>query len=156
MITKYIEYLVYLMSFATLVVLLYSFINGSACRYDIRIQSMENRDTFVTCYRGKVMVLHSLFDEQNQLASKWQVSARQLKLGKQMIYLIYDRQRIEGSTTNNENDRYNEIFSGYKILFYHVEVKGDKVFVFENFPENNVIEGQIEGFMDLWQMARFN
>ena len=151
--TKLLQRGAFLGFILTTAFLLYGLVNGAGCRYDLSVENAEHQKTFVTCYRGKVVVLHSLLNEQNELVSKWQVMARQMKFGKQVIYIIHDRNRIDGGSTNNLTDRYNEIFSGYNVLFYHVERLGDRVFIFENFPENNVIEGQLEGEMDLFAMV---
>lgn len=154
---KRLERIIYTTTLLVILLIGYSVVNGASCRYELEVQRFDSktqmqRDSFVTCYRGKVMVLHSQMAPDGSTTSKWKVTARQLKFGKQVIFFVYDRERLSQLTSNTANDHYNEMFSGYSTLFYHIERVGDRLFIFENFPDNNVLEGKVDGFLDFWDM----
>ena len=142
---KWLERAVYTCTFLVVLVILFGLVNGAGCRYDLSIEKQDSHNTFLTCHRGKVMVLHTLLNQDREIISQWKVSARQLQIGKQLIYFVYHRERLEGGNQENETDRYNQIFSGYKTVFYHIDRIDDRVFIFANFPKSTITTGLVHG-----------
>ncbi len=122
---------------------------GASCRYELSID-LEERNTFLTCYRGKVVLLHTKKDENGQLSSKWKVEARQLKIGSQVVFFVYSRTRLSGNGNDDYNDRYNQISDGYKFLFYYFIRKNDALYIFQEFPEPNVYQARVKGKLDFF------
>ena len=137
------------LSLLLLAMVFYAFINGTTCRYSLTLKTNE-RDTFLTCYRGKVVVLHSKQDSEGNLLSKWRVEARQLMIGSQMIQFIYSREAIIDDNKEDSNDHFNRISDGYKFLFYNTKRSGNTLYVAQNFPRYYIHVGQIEGKIDMW------
>lgn len=149
MINRTVMSLALLLTVCIILTILYSFINGATCRYSINFKTDE-RDTFMTCYRGKVVAMHSKQSEHGDLLSKWKVEARQFKLGDQVIHFIYRRDPIVDDRLQDSNDHFNHVTSGYRVLFYNSKRHGDKVYLFKNFPRYNVHVGTINGKLDYW------
>jgi len=144
-------YLPISMAIIFLLLLTYSFLNGSSCRYSISIYVKDDdRNVFMTCYRGKIVALQTSQDKEGNLLSKWKVEARHLRLGNQVIYFVYSRTPVIEDHKVDSNDRFNEISSGYKFLFYNMKRQGNKVYIFQTFPRYFVHEGQIDGVLDVW------
>ncbi|NPD10349.1 hypothetical protein HLM86_016570 [Vibrio ostreicida] len=141
-----------LLSFSVLILIsTYSFLNGSTCNYSIDLHVPDDeRDVLLTCYRGKVVVLESQQDEQGKLISKWKIEARQLRIGDQMIYFVYSRIPLINSSEYNATDRFNQISSGYRFLFYRFVRQGNDLYIFQAFPRYFVHKGKIEGKLGLW------
>ena len=77
---------------ALFLILTYAFLNGSTCQYSINLHVPDDeRDVFMTCYRGKVVALQTKQDQQGNFLSKWKVEARQLRIGEQTVYFVYSR-----------------------------------------------------------------
>lgn len=131
--------------------LAYAFLNGASCRYSISLYIPdEERNVFMTCYRGKVVALQTNENEQGRLLSKWRVEARHLRLGSQSVYFVYSRVPVTENLYYDANDRFNEISSGYKFLFYRIHRQENKVYIFQTFPRYYVHEGEIDGVLDIW------
>lgn len=134
-----------------LLMVIYAFLNGSSCRYSLSLYvSDEDRNVFMTCYRGKVVALQTSEDKQGNLLSKWRVEARNLRIGSQTIYFVYHRTPLIVDSHVDPNDRFNEISSGYKFLFYHMTRDEHKVYIFQTFPRYYVHQGKIDGVLDIW------
>ncbi len=117
---------------------------GATCQYQLTVVQPE-RETFLTCYRGKVVTLHSKLDAQGNYLSKWKVEARQLRFGKQVVFFVYSRVALIDDLKADPNDEFNQISSGYKLLFYRMEQYGSRVLIFQDFPRFNILWGDIEG-----------
>lgn len=132
-------------------ILTYALLNGSSCRYSISLYVPDDeRNVFMTCYRGKVVALQTSQDKQGRLLSKWRVEARHLRLGTQSVYFVYSRIPIAENLHIDPNDRFNEISLGYKFLFYRMHRQDNKVYIFQMFPRYYVHEGEIDGVLDVW------
>jgi len=136
------------------VVLLYGFLAGASCQYSVSIHvADDDRDTLLTCYRGKVVALQTKAADDGHIVSKWKVEARQLRFGDQTVYFVYSRvPLVTGEIEDNSNDRFNQISSGYNFLFYRMVRVEDEIFIFQNFPRRFVHKGKVEGFLDFWDM----
>lgn len=149
MVNKIFASLTALLTVSIILILAYSFINGATCRYSIQFQTDE-RDTLMTCYRGKVVAMHSKQSENGEFLSKWMVEARQFKLGNQIVHFIYSRHAIVDDHLEDSNDNFNHLTSGYWVLFYNAKRHGDTVYWFKNFTRYNVLKGSINGKLDYW------
>ncbi|YCO00520.1 hypothetical protein ACB087_05635 [Vibrio sp. VNB-15] len=149
MINRFVVNSAFTLSIIILAIILYAFINGATCRYSLTLKTDE-RDTFLTCYRGKVVVLHSKQDAEGNLLSKWKVEARQLRIGSQMIQFVYSRDAIIDDRKEDSNDHFNRISEGYKFLFYNTKRSGDTLYVAQSFPRYYIHVGQIDGKIDIW------
>jgi len=130
----------------------YAFLNGSSCQYSMTLHVPDDdRDVFLTCYRGKVVALQTKQDDKGEFLSKWKVEARQLRLGEQTIYFVYSRKLLVDDNKQDENDHFNQISSGYKFLFYRLVRDGDDIYVFQSFPRYYVHKGTILGTLDIWE-----
>ncbi|HFQ4838932.1 TPA: hypothetical protein ACGU2D_003276 [Vibrio vulnificus] len=81
--------------------------------------------------------------------SIWRVEARQFSYGNQVIFLIYNRKRISHNKERGEIDWYNETASAFNILFYLFKIHGDKVYIFEKFPHEEIYVAEINGHISL-------
>ncbi|HAS6020293.1 TPA: hypothetical protein I7234_15835 [Vibrio vulnificus] len=148
------RFLIFSFTLFTLIVtgLVYAFLNGSSCRYSISLYVVEDdRYVFMTCYRGKVVALQTRQNEQGEILSKWKVEARHFRLSSQSIYFVYSRTPLVHGSQVDANDRFNEISSGFKLLFYNMQRSGDKdVYIFQEFPRYYVHKGTIDGVLDAW------
>lgn len=128
-------------------IIIYGVVNGAGCSYELdNVKTSVNTDTFLTCYRGKIVALHYQREGVPPTSfSTWKVEGRQLVFGKQVIYFVYDRNKISGGDDDNENDRYNRLSQGYKMLFYHFEISNGKAYIFQTFPKRNLVIGDIGG-----------
>jgi hypothetical protein len=132
-------------------IVLYAFLNGSSCRYSMSLfVADDDRDVFMTCYRGKVVALQTHHNAQGELLSKWKVEARHLRLGDQSVYFVYSRTSVIEDHQLDANDRFNEISSGYKFLFYKMQRKEKDIYIFQSFPRYFVHKGSIDGVLDIW------
>lgn len=126
--------------------LMYGLVNGSGCSYRLtNMMTSSERETFLTCYRGKVVALHYQRDKDDKLLSTWKVEGRQLVFGEQVIYIVYSRERVHGGVRDNETDRYNRLSDGFKFLFYKFKVVGDKAYIFQIFPIKKVFTSDFKG-----------
>ncbi|ROO77090.1 hypothetical protein [Vibrio crassostreae] len=129
---------------------MYGIVNGAGCSYQLtNMKSDNNRETFLSCYRGKVVALHYHREADNKPLSTWKVEGRQLVYGEQVIYLVYNRERVHGGIDENTTDRYNRISAGYNMLFYKFKVVGDKVYIFKKFPNKKVLTSDFKGRISL-------
>lgn len=132
----------------------YGFFNGSTCQYSMSLHVPDDdRDLFLTCYRGKVVALQTKQNQQGEIVSKWKVEARQLKIGQQAIYFVYSRTPLISNNQVDENDRFNQISAGYKFLFYRLIRQGEHLYVFQAFPRHFVHNAKISGRLDMWDQA---
>lgn len=130
--------------------LAYGVVNGAGCGYQItNIKPDIGRETYLTCYRGKFVALHYHFDELNKLMSTWKVEGRQFAYGKQIIYFVYTRERVQGGDIENATDRYNRMSQAYRMLFYHFERDDNTIYIFQSFPQDKLIVGNIKGRLTL-------
>lgn len=148
--TKYINKIALVLTLLFFTLYFYAFLNGSSCNYSMNINN-EMKNTFLTCYRGKVVALHVKKDSEGNYLSQWKVEARQFKFSSQVIYFVYSRELIIDDNIEDSNDLYNKVSSGYRFLFYNTIRKGNKIYIFQTFPEVSVIEAKINGFMDFWE-----
>lgn len=149
MIKRYLIIAAILLSVSIISLTVIGFLNGTTCRYSLNIKD-NGRDTFLTCFRGKVIALHSQHDQAGNLLSKWKVEARQFRLGQQQIYFVYSREAVVDDTREDSNDHFNRISSGYRFLFYKFIRDKDDVYILENFPNFNIHKGTLKGKLDLW------
>ena len=125
-------------------------LNGASCRYELSV-STDEKETFMTCYRGKVVLLHTKRDTEGGVSSKWKVEARQLKLGSQAVFFVYGRERISGADGDDDpNDRYNQISEGYSFLFYHFIRREEKLYIFQAFPSKEIYRATLKGQLDFF------
>ncbi|MFC5077882.1 hypothetical protein VTH8203_03941 [Vibrio thalassae] len=140
-----------LLSAALVFLILYGFVAGSTCQYSISLHVPDDeRDVFMTCYRGKVVALQTKVAQDKEIISKWKVEARQLRYGDQTIYFVYTRTPLITDHKQDSNNRFNQISAAYKFLFYKMIRSGDEVYIFQNFPRNYIHKGKIEGSIDFW------
>lgn len=149
MIKRYLIGAAILLSVSIMVVTISAFLNGTTCRYSLNVKD-NGRDTFLTCSRGKVIVLHSLHDKSGNLLSKWKVEARQFRLGQQQIFFVYSREAVIDDSKEDSNDNFNRISSGHRLLFYKFIRNKDDVYILENFPNFNIHKGTLKGKLNLW------
>lgn len=132
----------------------YGVLNGASCQYTISMHiDNGNRDMFMTCYRGKVVAILSKSDEDGSILSKWQLNANQLRFGNQSIFVIQSRIPLIEGKRNDENDLFNQLSSGYSLMFYYIQRNKDNVYLFYTFPRYAIHKGKIEGRLDLWDNA---
>ncbi|NOH63362.1 hypothetical protein [Vibrio sp. RE88] len=137
---------------ALFLILTYAFLNGSTCQYSINLHVPDDeRDVFMTCYRGKVVALQTKQDQQGNFLSKWKVEARQLRIGEQTVYFVYSRTKLIDDNQEDSNDHFNQISSGYRFLFYRLIRQGNDIYIFQSFPRFYIHKGQIEGKLDIWE-----
>ncbi len=140
-----------LLSAALVFLTLYGFVAGSTCQYSISLHVPDDeRDVFMTCYRGKVVALQSKVDKYDKIVSKWKVEAQQLRFGDQTIYFVYSRVPLITDDKQDTNDRFNQISSAYNLLFYKMIRAKEDIYIFQTFPRSYIHKGKIEGFIDLW------
>ena len=130
-------------------VFIYGWINGSTCHYTLTLKTDE-RDTAATCYRGKAVIIHTKVNDQGEEQSKWKVEARYLRVGAQMVFVVYQRQAIIQNKKSDANDQFNRLSSGLTFLFYHTKRVGDKLYIFQKFPEYNILQAKVSGKLDMW------
>ncbi|MEZ8860141.1 hypothetical protein [Vibrio sp. 10N.247.311.51] len=129
---------------------MYGLVNGAGCSYQLTdMVTDNNRETFLSCYRGKVVALHYHREGDSKILSTWKVEGRQLVFGEQVIYLVYNRKRVQGGVDENTSDRYNRISEGYKMLFYKFKIVGSKVYIFQKFPSKKVLTSDFKGRISL-------
>lgn len=148
MIRKYTVVCSGILSVIMIILISFSFINGTTCKYTLSINTTE-RETFLTCYRGKVVALHSNIN--GDLVSEWKVEARQFIFLDQLIYFVYSREMIVDDRNEGPNDKFNRISSGYRFLFYRYEREGDDIMLMQEFPEQTIIFGKITGRLSYFQ-----
>ncbi|CAK4076563.1 hypothetical protein [Vibrio sp. 16] len=140
-----------LLTVPLLALFLFAFLNGSSCRYTVSLSVPDDdRDVFMTCYRGKVVALQTQKNAQGTLLSKWKVEARYFRFGDQSIYFVYSRTPLIENHQDSGNDRFNDISSGYKFLFYKMSRQEELVYIFQTFPRYYVHQGNIDGVLDIW------
>ena len=149
MIRRYLIGISLTLSLLLIATIAVAFLNGTTCRYSLDIED-NGRNTFLTCFRGKIVALHSQHDEEGKLLSKWKVEARQFRLGQQQIFFVYSRKAVFDDMKEDPNDHFNRISSGYRFLFYKFIRDGDDVYILENFPNFEVHKGTLKGKLDLW------
>lgn len=129
---------------------MYGIVNGAGCSYQLtNVMNDNKRETFLTCYRGKVVALHYHRENDSKVLSTWKVEGRQLAFGEQVIYFVYNRKRVQGGVDENTTDRYNRISQGYKMLFYNFKIVDDKVYIFQKFPNKKVLTSDFKGRISL-------
>ncbi|MFM2607261.1 hypothetical protein AAFX30_06455 [Vibrio chagasii] len=155
---KYFKYWKYLMVtalvFSSMVIsfIFYGTANAYFCRYELYLRWDDVSQTNLTCKGGQVTAIHLEVKPPKQkqgnteVVSRWKVSARQLLVGNQLIYLVYERKRVNHKgELISEVDDYNYLMDGFSMLFYHIERKDNKLYIFQTFPTTDVVEATIDG-----------
>ncbi|ENO1848378.1 TPA: hypothetical protein N2901_004445 [Vibrio parahaemolyticus] len=125
---------------------LYGLINSLFCSYNLSLSYSKESVVNVTCRSGKVSAIHSLVSEGGKVIPYWRVSARQILIGNQLIYIIWDREKIQAlDTFDTQVDNYNYSMKNFKTLFYFIKRRGDELVIFEKFPDENIYIADVKG-----------
>ncbi|MFM2668468.1 hypothetical protein AAFX24_27375 [Vibrio mediterranei] len=153
---KSIHLLVFIISSIVLSLLLYGSVNAYFCKYDLYLKWDDVSQTNLTCKGGQVTAIHLEIKpaiskgDNSEVVSRWKVSARQLLIGNQLIYLVYERKRVSHKgELISEVDDYNYLVDGFNMLFYHVERNGDNLYIFQTFPDTDVVKATVSGNLGL-------
>lgn len=135
----------------SILMVLYGMVNSLFCSYNLKIAHSERNQIHLTCRAGKISVLHTTISEHDNTVSRWIISARQLLIGNQLIFIVWQRERIGSALTIDdfEMDDYNYTVNNFSTLFYFIKQDGNRLTIFEKFPDVNVYTGEIKGNIGL-------
>lgn len=140
------------LTLATLIttIILYSFVNGSGCNYNVNIIDSVNPNHKIkmTCYRGDFVALYTLKYRDN--IAKWKVTGKQFNLSNQLIYFIETRTPLIEPNYKNKLDDTIQMSKEHRLLFYAYKLDGDNLTIYEDFPEVKTLTTNFTGQMSQW------
>lgn len=124
----------------------YGLINSLSCSYKLNLIYSEESQVHLICRAGKITAIHSTVLDGSKTVAHWKVSARQILIGNQLIYVIWNRERIQRPQAYDAQvDRYNYSVKDFSTLFYFTKRRGDELVIFEKFPDEDVYVATIKG-----------
>ncbi|AOY00236.1 hypothetical protein [Jeongeupia sp. USM3] len=121
-------------------------VNSLGCNYELTLNHRDLR-YYGVCRWGMVNFLES--DERT--GSKWSVSAFQISLADQLLFVIRERRQLrEGRGDVQLLDNYNQSQSVYRLVNYAwMPVDRKRIAMFQVAPHHDVWIAEREGPMDL-------
>lgn len=139
-----------LLSITIFIFILYSFVNGIGCNYNVNIIDSINPNHIIkiTCYRGDFVAIHTL--KNGAEIAKWKVIGTQFNISNQLIFFIKSRTPLIEPNYLNKLDDFIQISKEHKFLFYAYKLEGDNLTIYENFPEVKMLTTEFTGKLSQW------
>ncbi|MBM3116804.1 hypothetical protein [Jeongeupia naejangsanensis] len=143
---KRIHLALWLLPLAALLTVGFVIVNSLGCNYELRINH-RNLSYYGVCRFGDVTFLES----DQQTGSQWSVSAYQISIANQLIFLVRERRQLrDGAGSVQLLDDYNHTQNQYLLVNYAwMPVDDGRIALFQTSPHHDVWLGKRDGPIDL-------
>ena len=125
-------------------------INSLGCNYEMHLSS-KSADYFAVCRAGKFTVI----ERELKTHATWRVTALQIVVGHQLIFLVTDRTPIKTAAEDERAglDDLNQLQRDVTMpLNYGWMMFGEnRIAIFQHYPHAEIVQGHIDGWLDFYQ-----